>query len=261
MTDQIIARIDGAVAKLIVNNPAKRNAVSLEMWQVIDEALERYADDPAVRLLVISGAGEKAFVSGADISKFESERGDEAAIRLYATVTERVSHRLYGFPKPTIAKISGVCVGGGLNLAVCCDLRLAAAGSRFAMPAAKLGIGYGYTSLQRLAHVVGLPNALELAFTARLFSAEEALSMSLVQRVVDEGELEDLVDDYADRIAANAPLSIATFKAAAVELRKHESERDFARIDAMVAACAASDDYVEGRRAFMAKRPPAFKGR
>jgi len=261
MTDKILVETADATATITFNNPERRNAVSLEMWEAVEAALARMEDDDAVRVVIITGAGDKAFVSGADISKFESERAEAEAVAAYNATTAKAYDRLYAFPKPVIAKIKGVCVGGGLNLAVACDLRLCNESARFAMPAAKLGLGYGYGSLKRLAHVVGLPNALELAYTAKLFPAEDAFHMGAVNRVVADDELDAFVEDYANRIAANAPLTIRTFKAGAVELRKHESERDTARLDALVAQCFESDDYVEGRRAFMEKRKPAFKGR
>jgi enoyl-CoA hydratase/carnithine racemase len=261
MTDKILVDVADAIATITFNNPERRNAVSLDMWEAVEAALARMEDDDAVRVVIITGAGDKAFVSGADISKFESERAEAEAVATYNAATARVYGRLYSFPKPVIAKIKGACVGGGLNLAFACDLRICNQSARFAMPAAKLGLGYGYDSLKRLAHVVGLPNALELAYTAKLFPAEDAFHMGAVNRVVADEELDAFVEDYANRIAANAPLTIRTFKAGAVELRKHESDRDMARLDALVAQCFGSEDYVEGRRAFMEKRKPAFKGR
>lgn len=261
MTDKILVEQSEAIATVTFNNPERRNAVSLDMWEAFDAALGKLQDDEAVRVIIITGAGDKAFVSGADISKFESERAQAEAVANYNAATKRAYDRLDNFPKPVIAKIKGVCVGGGLNLAVGCDLRLCNASARFAMPAAKLGLGYGYGSLRRLAHVVGLPNALELAYTAKLFPAEDAFHMGAVNRVIADDELDDFVNDYASRIAGNAPLTIRTFKAGAIELRKHEHERDKARVDAMVEQCFASEDYVEGRRAFMEKRKAEFKGR
>jgi enoyl-CoA hydratase/carnithine racemase len=261
MTKKILRQVDGGAALITFNNPEKRNAVSLEMWQAVEAALDAYAADEAVRVLILTGASDKAFVSGADISKFESERAAADAIAHYNAQTARVYDKLEAFPKPTIAKIRGYCIGGGLNLAACCDLRIATEDARFAMPAAKLGLGYGYQGVKRLAAVTGLPNALELAFTARQFSAGEALAMGLANRVLPAGELDAYVEDYAQRIAGNAPLTIQTFKAAAIELKKHESARDLDRLKAMVEACFASADYAEGRKAFMEKRKPAFQGR
>jgi enoyl-CoA hydratase/carnithine racemase len=261
MTKKILRQVDGGAALITFNNPEKRNAVSLEMWQAVEAALDAYAADEAVRVLILTGASDKAFVSGADISKFESERAAADAIAHYNAQTARVYDKLEAFPKPTIAKIRGYCIGGGLNLAACCDLRIATEDARFAMPAAKLGLGYGYQGVKRLATVTGLANALELAFTARQFSAGEALAMGLANRVLPADELDAYVEDYAQRIADNAPLTIQTFKAAAIELKKHESARDLDRLKAMVEACFASADYAEGRKAFMEKRKPAFQGR
>jgi enoyl-CoA hydratase/carnithine racemase len=261
MTKKILRQVDGGAALITFNNPEKRNAVSLEMWQAVEAALDAYAADEAVRVLILTGASDKAFVSGADISKFESERAAADAIAHYNAQTARVYDKLEAFPKPTIAKIRGYCIGGGLNLAACCDLRIATEDARFAMPAAKLGLGYGYQGVKRLAAVTGLPNALELAFTARQFSAGEAMAMGLANRVLPADELDAYVEDYAQRIADNAPLTIQTFTAAAIELKKHESARDLDRLKAMVEACFASADYAEGRKAFMEKRKPAFQGR
>ncbi|UCH72646.1 MAG: enoyl-CoA hydratase/isomerase family protein [Rhodospirillales bacterium] len=259
-SDKILGRIEDGIGHIVFNNPDKRNAVSLEMWQLVAELLDGYETDPAVRLVVLSGAGGKAFVSGADISKFESERASEAAVAEYARVTGGTFTRLQEFPKPTIAKINGYCVGGGVALAVCCDIRICEDVSKFSIPAAKLGLGYQAKYVKRLVDIVGPSFTKEIFFTARLFDAEEARMMGLVNRVVPAAELDAYVADYAEMITGNAPLTIAALKAAVAELGKDAAERDMARCEAMVEACFASQDYVEGRTAFMEKRKPRFSG-
>jgi enoyl-CoA hydratase/carnithine racemase len=259
--EKLLARLDGPVGHIVFNNPARHNAVSLEMWTRMHALLGEFAADPALRVLVVSGAGGKAFVSGADISKFESERASMEAVKVYNAASARAYELLFNFPKPTIAKIQGYCVGGGMNLAVCCDLRICTADARFAIPAARLGLGYGYGGVNRLAEIVGISRAMELFFTARQFPAEEALLMGLVNRVVPGGEIDAAIGEVTGQIAENAPMTIATIKAVAREIGKPESARDLAKLDRMVEACFASSDYVEGRRAFMEKRKPSFTGR
>ena len=201
-TDKMLARKDGRVGYVIFNNPERRNAVSLDMWERTYEILEEFAGDDEVRVVVLTGAGGKAFVSGADVSRFESERASLDATKLYNVAVERANASIYEFPKPTIAMIRGYCIGGGLGLAVCCDLRICSDNSRFAVPAAKLGLGYGYPGVKRLTDVVGPAFAKEIFFTARQFDAEEARTMGLVNRVVPQAELEDYVKSYAETIAA-----------------------------------------------------------
>jgi enoyl-CoA hydratase len=260
-SDKMLAAKEGRVGIMTFNNPEKRNAVSYEMWVAAEAILKDFAADPEVRVVVLTGAGGKAFVSGADISKFESERASQEATERYNAQTERIYSTLYAFEKPTIAMIRGFCVGGGLNLAICCDMRIATAESRFALPAAKLGLGYGYERVRRLAESIGLSKTLEVIYTGRQFSAQEALDMGFVQRVVRDAELDSVVAETAASIAQNAPLTIALAKASARELGKPEAARDLARLDAMVKACFDSQDYAEGRRAFMEKRKPNFQGK
>ena len=260
MTDKIISRREQRVGHVVFNNPAKRNAVSLEMWQAVEQALERFAADDDIRVVVLSGAGGKAFVSGADISKFEDERSGAEAVAHYNATTARIYAGLNAFPKPTIAQITGSCVGGGVALAVCCDLRICGQGSRFAIPAAKLGLGYGFAGLERLVNLVGPAFAKEMFFTARLFSAGEAYEMGLVNRVVPDDQVESYVADYARTITGNAPLTVGAVKAIVGEVLKDPEARDLAMCDEVVRRCFASRDYVEGRQAFLEKRPPRFVG-
>ena len=259
--DKIIGRKDGGVGYITFNNPAKHNAVSLDMWQRVTELLEEYEGDAGLRAVVIAGAGGKAFVSGADISKFESERATKEAVAKYGQTSGRAYEKLIGFPKPTIAKINGYCIGGGMNVAVACDLRYCEDGARFAIPAAKLGLGYGYYGVARLARLVGISRAMEMFYTARQYPADEAYQIGLVNSVVPVAELDGVVDDVTRRISENAPMTIAAIKASAIEIGKAPEMPDHARLDAMVQACFDSDDYIEGRRAFMEKRKPQFKGR
>jgi enoyl-CoA hydratase/carnithine racemase len=260
-TDKMLSCREGNIGYLIFNNPERHNAVSLDMWAAAGEILEGFREDPEIRAVVVSGAGGKSFVSGADISRFDKERSDEDAVARYNATVEKSCAAIQEFPKPTLAMIRGYCIGGGVGLAVCCDLRICSEGSRFAVPAAKLGLGYGYRGLKRLVDVVGPSFALEIFYTARQFSAAEALAMGLVNRVVPDGDLENYVKAYAGAIAENAPLTIRAVKATVGEILKEESKRDVRRSQALVEACFKSGDYEEGRKAFLEKRKPVFTGR
>lgn len=259
-TDKMLSRKDGGVGTVIFNNPERHNAVSLDMWEATRRILDEFAADPDIRVVVLTGAGGKAFVSGADISRFETERANLEAARAYSAKSDAAYSSIYEFPKPTIAMIGGYCIGGGLGLATCCDLRIASDNSCFAVPAAKLGLGYGYTGLKRLVDIVGPSFAKEIFYTARQFDVHEALAMGLINRAVPSADLESTVKSITDMICANAPLTIKAVKYTVGEILKDESKRNVARTVEMVEQCFASRDYNEGRAAFMAKRKPAFSG-
>jgi len=259
-TDKMLARKEGGVGILTFNNPERHNAVSLEMWEATKSILDGFAADDDIRVVVLTGAGGKAFVSGADISKFASERATLDASRAYNVKSDAAYSSVADFPKPTIAMIKGYCIGGGVGLAVCCDLRICSDNSRFAVPAAKLGLGYGYSGLKRLVDIVGASFAKEIFYTARQFDAQEAQTMGLVNRVVPGGELEAYVKSITDMICANAPLTIKAVKFTVGEMLKDESKRNLARSVELVEQCFASRDYTEGRTAFMEKRKPVFTG-
>lgn len=259
-TDKMIARREGAIGYMVFNNPERHNAVSLEMWQGALEIMADFAADRSIRVMVLAGAGDKAFVSGADISKFKDERQQADALALYQETTEKVYSTLQTIPVPTIAMINGYCIGGGTAIAVCCDIRVAAENARFGIPAARLGLGYGLTRAKPLVDLVGPAHAKEMFFTARQFDAGEARAMGLVNRVVPVDRLEAAVAELAQSIADNAPLTVRTAKLVVGELLKDPGERDLARCEAAVKECFASSDYREGQTAFMEKRKPRFTG-
>jgi len=259
-TDKMLSRKEGRVGYMTFNNPERHNAVSLDMWDAASRIMDGFAKDDDVRVVVITGAGGKAFVSGADISKFEKERSNEEAVAHYNEIVAKANNALYHFPKPTIAMIRGYCIGGGLGLAVCCDLRIASDNSRFAIPAAKLGLGYGFPGIKRLSDLVGPSFAKEIFFTARQFDAAEAYAMGLINRVVTVDELEGYVRNYADTISGNAPLTVNAVKFIANQTVADEGKRDLKGCADLVKRCFESKDYIEGRRAFMEKRKPAFIG-
>ena len=262
-TEKMLSRKEGSVGYLTFNNPERHNAVSLDMWEAAAGILEDFKNDPKIRVVVLNGAGGKAFVSGADISKFDSERSSKEAIDRYNVSVDKANTAVYEFPKPTIAMIRGYCIGGGVGLALCCDMRICSDNSKFGVPAAKLGLGYGYTGIKKLVDVVGPSFAKEIFYTARQFTAAEAVQMGLVNRVLpaDGEELENFVKDYAETIGGNAPLTVDAVKFIVGQVVAPESRRDLQKCADLVANCFASDDYKEGRQAFMEKRKPQFKGK
>jgi len=260
-TDKMLARKEGRIGTMTFNNPERHNAVSLEMWEAAARILGDFARDEEIRVVVLTGAGGKAFVSGADISKFEDERGTREAVERYNATTEKVYSGLAGYPKPTIALIQGYCLGGGLNLAISCDLRFCSEGARFGLPAARLGLGYGYAGLKRFIDTIGPAHTKDIFFSGRQFGADEAVAMGLVNRMLPDPGLASFVREYADGVAANAPLTVDSIKQISLEVQKPESERDLKCAADLVARCFASQDYVEGRKAFMEKRKPVFTGK
>ena len=259
-SEKMLSRVEEGVGYITFNNPEKHNAVSIEMWDALEKILDEFRSSKDIRVIVLNGAGGKSFVSGADISKFDKERSSKEAVLSYNKRTQKVYELLETFPKPTIAMIDGYCIGGGLNLAVCCDIRICSEKSKFAMPAAKLSLGYPFSSIKRLFDVMGPGMAKHFMFTAEKISASEALACGLVQKLVSEENIETYVRDYALTISHNAPLTIKAMKQIGIEILKNSDERDLLLCEQLASACFDSEDYKEGRKAFMEKRKPNFKG-
>ncbi|MCX7380483.1 MAG: enoyl-CoA hydratase [Alphaproteobacteria bacterium] len=258
---KMLAEVEDGIGLITFNQPEKRNAMSVNMWHGLTEILDDFEGSDAVRAVVMTGAGHKAFVSGADISQFEQQRANANAQLEYDRLTSAGRARLAGFPKPVIARIRGFCLGGGLGIAMQADVRIAAVDSEFGIPAAKLGIAYGFDMVRKLVSLVGQAHARTMLFTGSRIDAAEAGRIGLVNQVVEDEDLNTTVYDLARTIADNAPLSVKAMKMAVNGTIQTESERDLDAINAAVLACFDSEDYREGRTAFMEKRKPAWKGR
>ena len=259
MTGTITYGSENGLARLQINQPDRLNAMSLDMWRALPNLMARAGADPAVRAIVLAGTGPRAFCAGADISRFATERSGAAAAA-YDGLVERAETALAESAKPTIALLRGICYGGGVGLALACDLRVADDAATFCVPAARLGIGYAPTGVARCARRLGFGATAEIFFTARVFSASEALALGLATRVFPVESFAAEADAYLAAIAENAPLALRAVKAALLELDKLEAQRDFSNAQACVAACHDSADYAEGQAAFAQKRPPQFRG-
>jgi enoyl-CoA hydratase len=261
MPGRIHVETEAPIGWLVVHHPARRNAVSLEMWRAIPAAAAALDADPAVRVVVVRGAGEEAFVSGADISEFARTRTGARAAQSYEDDGVAAFTAIAHITKPVLAMIHGYCVGGGMALALSTDLRYAADDAELAIPAARLGLGYHDTGLDALVRLVGPSVAKEVLFTARRFRADEALARGLVNEVVAKAGLEARVRAVAATIAENAPLTLRSAKLVIGELARSEAARDREAMRRSILACFESEDYREGVEAFLAKRKPSFQGR
>lgn len=261
MTDKIITEKDGAVGRLIFNNPDKLNAISLEMWEGLGKAVAVFENDPEIRVIVVSGAGGKSFIAGADVSKYGDERMGRDAQEHYAQTGEKSLKALYHSSKVTIAAIDGWCIGGGISVAVCCDLRYASDKSKFGQPAMRYGIGYRYSSLRRLVDLIGVPATKDMLLGGLQFDAQEAYVKQLVGRVIPEAEFNEWIDKTVRGISQGAPLTGHQIKFTLNEICKDPEARDTERCEEMFQICYASDDYKEGVAAFAEKRKPVFTGK
>ncbi len=254
---KILVEVEGSVGRVIFNSPERRNAVGLPVWKALPNAIAILEKDTAVRSIVLTGAGEKAFVSGADISEFETVRCDSVTNHSFTRSVSQATAALTNCPKPVLAEIRGYCIGGGIVLATACDIRICETGSLFAVPPGKLGLGYELDNYQRLARLVGQGIAMEMVATARLFTAEEAKSAGLVNKVVDPSELAGTIDEYTGMIAATAPMSFSAAKLCQRSLLEPSLEEVAQKA---IDACFDSEDFREGQSAFKEKRAPVFKG-
>ncbi len=258
---KILQSVSDGVGVITFNNPEKRNAMSLDMWEGLGHALIELRDDPTVRVVILVGAGDKAFVSGADISQFEKTRHNAQASEEYSRRSAAQRALLADYPKPTIACIRGFCLGGGMQVAMLSDIRIAAENSQFGIPAAKLGIAYGYDGLRHLVSLVGPSWARLMMYTGMRIDSAEALRIGLVDRVVSDGELWNATTEIARTISGNAPLAIKAAKITIAQVLKDPGDRDMDAIQKIGMDCMDSEDFREGRRAFMEKRKPRFTGR
>ena len=248
------------IGRIVLNNPRRMNAMAPSMWRAISETLARFASDDAVRCVVFSGAGEKAFCSGVDTSEFGEDEDDPRIVIAQDAEVHRILAEIHAFPKPTIARIHGYCVGAGVAIASSCDLRIAEPEATFGIPAARFGLGTGVDLLRRMTAQMGAAPVKMMMFTGRRFPAADALQFGLVDRVVEPAALDTAVEDLARTVAGNAPLTMAAAKAA-ILLPPDAPEAEVAAVRARTTACFRSADFAEGRRAFREKRPPAFTGR
>jgi enoyl-CoA hydratase/carnithine racemase len=260
-TERVKTWLDGSVLQVRFNNPAKHNALSLDMWEAIPALLGKAAADDDVRMVVFSGEGGKSFVSGADISQFEDLRAQKEAVKKYEVVAEEALQGIYSFEKPTVAAIRGYCIGGGLNVAISCDLRIASSDSTFSVPATRLGLGYRFSAMKNLTDLVGPGAAKDIFFTARRLDAQEALRIGLVNRVADPDSMDALLEEYTKSITTGAPLTIKAGKRIIREVLKPDADIDMEMCRRLILDCFESDDYAEGRKAFMEKRKPVFRGK
>jgi enoyl-CoA hydratase len=258
---KILQRVADGVGVVTFNNPEKRNAMSLEMWEGFGQALIELRDNPQVRVVILTGAGDKAFVSGADISQFEKSRHNAEASEEYSRKSAAQRALLADYPKPTIACIRGYCLGGGMQVAMLTDIRIAAEDSQFGIPAAKLGIAYGYDGLRNLVALVGPSWARLIMYTGMRIDSKEALRIGLVDRVIPTEELLGATMELATTISTNAPLAIKAAKITIAQVLKDPADRDMEAIRQIGIDCMNSEDFREGRQAFMEKRKPQFKGR
>lgn len=250
---------DGA-AVLTLNQPAKMNAMTYDMWRSVPGLIEKAETDPAVRVVVLTGAGDKAFCAGADISQFGEKRTGEEAVKAYEAAVTAGMGAVSNAAKPVVARIKGYAFGGGLALALCCDLRIASSDSRFRIPAARLGLGYAFSNVEALVHRIGLGPASDLLLSARIVDGIEAERLGLVNKMWPVEDFAGKADEYIGAIAVNAPLTLRALKRALSETAKPKNERDRETVDALVAACFTSADYKEGQAAFKEKRTPNFTG-
>jgi enoyl-CoA hydratase/carnithine racemase len=261
-TQKLLMEKDGPIGWIIFNQPEKRNAVSQDMWEAMPQYVKELTADDAIRVVILRGAGDKAFVAGADISQFKDRRKNMADEEEYRRISGVGHDSLAHLAKPLLAMIQGFCIGGGVSIAITCDMRIASDDSRFGIPAARLGLGYHYNGMEKLMKLVGPSYTKELFFTARTdFSAQDALRMGLVNQVVPKAELLDYTRNYALTMAQNAPLTLRSAKASVEQLLKPPADRDLAMLDGLIADCFNSQDYQEGVKAFSEKRRPKFQGR